>query len=78
MHPRLLDEMVDLALDTGGCIKFDLKAYDGNLHTALTGVKNERILHNFARAAARFSQRGEPPLLIASTLLCRATWMSKK
>jgi len=69
MHPRLLDEMVDLALDTGGCIKFDLKAYDANLHAALTGVKNERTLHNFARAAARFSQRPEPPLLIASTLL---------
>lgn len=69
MQPRLLDEVVDLALGTGGCIKFDLKAYDGNLHSALTGVKNERTLHNFARAAARFSERAEPPLLIASTLL---------
>ena len=69
MQPRLLDEMVDLALDTGGCIKFDLKAYDANLHAALTGVKNERTLQNFARAAARFSQRADPPLLIASTLL---------
>jgi pyruvate formate lyase activating enzyme len=69
MHPRLLDEMVDLALDTEGCIKFDLKAHDANLHKALIGVSNECTLHNFARAAARFSQRGEPPLLIASTPL---------
>jgi pyruvate formate lyase activating enzyme len=69
MHPRLLDQMVDLALDTGGCIKFDLKAYDVNLHAALTGAKNEQTLHNFARAAARFSQRADPPLVIASTLL---------
>jgi pyruvate formate lyase activating enzyme len=61
--------MVDLAFHTGGCIKFDLKAYDGNLHVALTGVKNGRTLDNFARAAARFSQRGETPLLIASTPL---------
>jgi pyruvate formate lyase activating enzyme len=69
MHPKLLDAMVDLAFHTGGCIKFDLKAYDGNLHVALTGVKNGRTLDNFARAAARFSQRGETPLLIASTPL---------
>jgi pyruvate formate lyase activating enzyme len=69
MHPRLLDKAVELALASGGCVKFDLKAYDDNLHRALTGVSNRRTLANFARAAERVSERSEPPLLVASTLL---------
>jgi pyruvate formate lyase activating enzyme len=69
MHPRLLDRAVDLSLRTGGCIKFDLKAHDGNLHLALTGVPNHRTLDNFRRAAQRIPERLEPPLVVASTLL---------
>jgi pyruvate formate lyase activating enzyme len=57
------------ALETGGCIKFDLKAYDEILHTVLTGESNRRTLENFARAARRIGERPEPPLVIASTLL---------
>lgn len=69
MHPRLLDRAVDLALETGGCIKFDLKAFDERLHRALTGVSNERTLENFRRAAYRSGERPDPPLVVASTLL---------
>jgi pyruvate formate lyase activating enzyme len=69
MHPGLLDEMIDLALNSGGCIKFDLKAWDENLHKALTGVTNRRTLENFRRAGGKFRARPVPPLLIASTLL---------
>ncbi len=69
MHPRLLEQAVRLSLETGGCIKFDLKALDDNLHRALTGVTNKRTMENFARAASYISQRPEPPLLVASTLL---------
>jgi pyruvate formate lyase activating enzyme len=69
MHPRLLDQAVDLSLRTGGCIKFDIKAMDENLHLAWTGVSNRRTLENFRRAAGRASERPEPPLVIASTLL---------
>jgi pyruvate formate lyase activating enzyme len=69
MHPNLLDKAVELSLETGGCVKFDLKAYDEHLHAALTGVSNERTLRNFARAAERIAERLEPPLLVASTLL---------
>ncbi|MBI5966856.1 MAG: radical SAM protein, partial [Deltaproteobacteria bacterium] len=36
MHKNLLDEMIKLALDSGGCIKFDLKAWNENLNIALT------------------------------------------
>ncbi len=68
-HPKLLDRAVQLSLRTGGCIKFDLKAYDEALHTALTGASNQRTLENFARAAARYEERPEPALVVASTLL---------
>jgi pyruvate formate lyase activating enzyme len=69
MHPKLLGAAVQYSLDTGGCIKFDLKAYDEELHIALTGISNRRTLENFARAARRFGEQPEPPLVIASTLL---------
>jgi len=69
MNPNLLDKMIDLSLESGGCIKFDLKAMDQNIHYALCGVSNKRTLENFARTAQRISERPQLPLLIASTLL---------
>jgi pyruvate formate lyase activating enzyme len=69
MHPGLLDAMLDLALASGGCVKFDLKARDEGLHLALTGVTNRRTLENFQRAGERIAQRPVPPPLIANTLL---------
>jgi pyruvate formate lyase activating enzyme len=68
-HPRLMDRAFDLSLATGGCVKFDLKAHDENLHQALTGASNRQTLENFARAAARFDERPTPPPVVASTLL---------
>ncbi|HZD54626.1 MAG TPA: hypothetical protein VE080_00090, partial [Candidatus Aquicultoraceae bacterium] len=59
----------DLALESGGCVKFDLKAWDETLHVALTGVGNKRTLENFSRAAEQAGRRPVPPPLIASTLL---------
>ncbi len=69
MHPRFLERAVELSLATGGVVKFDLKAMDESLHVALTGVSNRRTLENFARAASRFAERRDPPLVVASTLL---------
>ena len=69
MHPGLLKKMTKLALNSGGCIKFDLKAWDENLHLALTGVSNLRTLENFSSIGEKIKQRPDPPLLIASTLL---------
>jgi len=68
-HPRLMDGALDLSLETGGCVKFDLKAYNDDLHRALTGASNRQTLENFTRAAARFDERPQPPLVVASTLL---------
>lgn len=69
MHSRLLDRAVEHSIRTGGCIKFDLKAFNENLHRALTGVSNQRTLENFARIARLHSERPESPLVTASTLL---------
>ncbi len=69
MHPHLLEQAVGLSLSTGGCLKFDLKAWDDGLHQALTGVSNRRTLDNFQRAAQSIAERPDPPLLVASTLL---------
>ena len=69
MDPSLLEQAIELSLQTGGCIKFDLKAADPNLHLALTGVSNRRTLENFRRAASQIARRPSQPLVIASTLL---------
>jgi pyruvate formate lyase activating enzyme len=69
MRPDLLDAMMELALDSGGCVKFDIKARDFHLHRALTGVTNDRTLDNFARAATVVDRRRDPPVLIANSLL---------
>jgi pyruvate formate lyase activating enzyme len=69
MHPRLLKRAVKLSLESGGCIKFDLKAFDENLHQVLTGCSNVRTLENFQLAASHIPSRTTPPLVVASTLL---------
>ncbi len=69
VRPTMLDEMVGQSLESGGCIKFDLKAFDENIHEALCGISNSRTLANFERACQRIPERPDPPLVIASTLL---------
>jgi pyruvate formate lyase activating enzyme len=69
MYPPMVEQMAELSLKSGGCIKFDLKAWDNNLHRALTGSSNQRTLRNFARVASHIHRRRDPPLLVASTLL---------
>ncbi|MCX7919552.1 MAG: radical SAM protein [bacterium] len=69
MNPELLGEMLELSLESGGCIKFDLKAWTESVHIGLCGTSNKRTLSNFALAAERVPERPIPPLVIASTLL---------
>lgn len=61
--------MGSLSLESGGCIKFDLKAWNESVHYALCGVTNKKTLENFRVLSQLVSRRPEPPLLIASTLL---------
>lgn len=69
MNPKLLDRIVDIALKSGGCIKFDLKTYSEELNIALCGVSNKQTLENFTRVAKSLKERPAVPLLVASTLL---------
>ena len=68
-NPKLMRRAVQLSLETGGIVKFDLKAFDEKLHIALTGFSNRATLENFRMAAERFDERPDPPLVVASTLL---------
>ena len=61
--------MADVSLRSGGCIKFDLKAWDEGIHYALCGVTNQKTIENFKTLSGRIHKRHEPPFLIASTLL---------
>jgi pyruvate formate lyase activating enzyme len=69
MSPGFLKPMARLALESGGCIKFDLKAWDDRLHRALTGVSNQQTLRNFETLWNLSRHRPDPPPLVASTLL---------
>ena len=69
MHPASLKQMAELSLKSGGCIKFDLKAWSEEIHIALCGVSNRRTLDNFRLLAGYIRKRPSPPLLVASTLL---------
>ncbi len=69
MAPRLAERMMTVSLESGGCVKFDLKAWSPGVHEGLCGVGNERTLSNFRALSRRIQERPEPPPLIASTLL---------
>ncbi len=69
MDPAWLEPMVRTSLETGGCVKVDLKAWNGRIHEALCGCSNEQVLSNFERLARWAKRRPEPPLVVASTPL---------
>jgi len=53
-----------LSYESGGTVKFDLKAWNPYLHMILTGRSNERTLKNFERIFDRY-----PEVVSATTLL---------
>jgi len=69
MHPALLRKAAEISLKSGGCIKFDIKAWSQELNIALCGVTNSRTLDNFRLLAEYVKERPAPAFLIASTLL---------
>jgi pyruvate formate lyase activating enzyme len=64
-----MKKAAELSLESGGIVKFDLKARDENLHLALTGSSNRNTFENFRRVAEMGRSRTEPPLVLGSTLL---------
>ena len=69
MNAEALKKMAQISLESGGSIKFDLKAYNPHLNWALCGVSNKQTLENFKFLAELGRKRRYPPFLIASTLL---------
>jgi pyruvate formate lyase activating enzyme len=69
MQAPYLEMIARLSLNSGGCIKFDLKAWDKGIHRSLCGVTNSKTLENFRVLAGLTGKRPVPPLLIAATLL---------
>lgn len=62
--PDLTLRAAELSHISRGTVKFDLKAYNENLHILLTGRSNRQALHNFAKIYEKY-----PEVLSASTLL---------
>jgi len=69
MNSRFLEEVLEIAASSGGCVKFDLKAFHPHLNTALCGRSNEQTMQNFEIASRWIKKRKNPPLVVASTLL---------
>jgi pyruvate formate lyase activating enzyme len=66
----LVDRAAELALKSGGNIKFDLKCYSESVSRALSGVSNRRSYENFEMLFRKYeTERPELPLLAATTLL---------
>jgi len=68
-NPELVKKAARLSLESGGTVKFDLKAFNENLNFALCGVSNKRVYENFKMIAKGFYESSNPPLLTATTLL---------
>lgn len=59
----------EIALETGGCVKIDLKAFDDRMHRALCGRSNSQTLENLKILGEMTDKRREVPLLVVSTLM---------
>ncbi len=69
LNPELMRKWANLALESGGCIKIDFKAFSEPVHYALCGSSNWNTKENIRLLADLGSRRTEPPLLVISTLL---------
>ena len=66
----LVDRAAELALRSGGNVKFDLKCGSESVSRALSGVSNRRSFENFEMLFRRYGdKRPDMPLLTATTLL---------
>ena len=59
MNPKLAERATEHSLESGGNIKFDLKAWDEGLNVVLCGVSNRPALENFVKIGKFYEKRGE-------------------
>lgn len=69
MSLPLARRIMRVSLETGGTVKFDLKAWTPAIHRALCGTDNAWTLRNFAELASMAQAAQGQPALIASTLM---------
>ena len=67
-NTKLVRKVASISKESGGIIKFDLKAWNENLHILLTGRSNRKTLENF-RVVSEYRDDSHPDLLTATTLL---------
>jgi pyruvate formate lyase activating enzyme len=67
----LVEKCMNIAINTGGNIKFDLKSFNEKLNLAMCGVSNKRTLDNFKYLAENyFGTRGDDmPEMSGCTLM---------
>lgn len=68
-NPNLVRQAAEISLETGGIVKFDLKAWDEKRALALCGVSTRPSFENFRMVAEEFLPRARYPFLTATTLL---------
>ncbi|MEM2005859.1 MAG: radical SAM protein [Zestosphaera sp.] len=71
-HPKVMETIANLSLESGGIVKIDWKAWTPQVYEALTGVNGVKAverLKNNVRLVSGLSSRRDPPLLTVSTLL---------
>ncbi|MFQ6095796.1 MAG: radical SAM protein, partial [Candidatus Bathyarchaeia archaeon] len=70
LRREFAEKAAELALLSGGVVKFDLKTWDEKLSRVLCGVSNKPTLENFQMIGEKYlKKRPELSLLTASTLL---------
>ncbi|TXT59221.1 MAG: hypothetical protein BAJALOKI2v1_240049 [Promethearchaeota archaeon] len=69
-NPQYIKQAMEIALKSGGNIKFDLKTFDKRLSYALSGQNNKRTLENFKFLGEKyFGARKNLPEMSGCTLL---------
>lgn len=68
-NPALVRQAAELSLESGGIVKFDLKAWDEKLALALCGVPTRPSFDNFRMLAEELLRKAKHPFLTATTLL---------
>ncbi|MFN4133313.1 MAG: radical SAM protein, partial [Candidatus Hadarchaeales archaeon] len=69
MNKGALERFTEIALESGGGIKADLKCWSSEILYALSGITHRAAYKNFEWLARKHMERPEVPLARASTLL---------
>ncbi|UCG91241.1 MAG: radical SAM protein [candidate division WOR-3 bacterium] len=67
--PAFMEQWVDIALKSNGCIKIDFKTFSDELNIALCGSSNRNTKENIKLVAEYIGERAKLPILMLSTLL---------